>query len=339
MMLRSVSKIHSVGFNSVFHLVPWRLNLTAIALICGCTSTPSIAENNAHKFLTYELTADRHYVVELLANRSENLKFIVDTAAQSTAFFPYGLKSLQLESQELGSTQVWGAVGKTSVPYYRIQSLSGGGRTMRNFNALMALEVAEVDETMGGILGLDFLQNSIVEFDCASSRMIFHTRETLDDLKPRIVDHTPLRRDRFGFLRFTAKIDGANVSAVLDLGARRNVVNWKTASALSLTKNDDRLIDDEPITGSSGKSTKGLRKYPGAEINIGELRWRDQSLTISDLRVFSVLGMDHDAAAILGGAVFSDSRYIIDFRRGDLFFLSPSPGKHKCSSRPRSNIN
>lgn len=331
-MLRSVKKILSTAVCRVFYPLPWRFSLTTIALICGCTATSSVAEDNDHDFLTYELTADKHYVVELLANRREKLEFIVDTAAQSTAFFPYGLKLLKLESQELGSTQIWGAVGRTPVPYYRIQSLSGGGRTMRNFIASMALEVAEVDETMGGILGLDFLQNSIVEFDCDSSRMIFHTKKTLDQLKTRAVDHIPLRRDRFGFLRFTANIDGANIPAVLDLGARRNVVNWKTASALGLAKKDDRLTADKPITGSSGKSTKALKKYPGATISIGKLRWRDQSLTISDLRVFSVLGMDRGAAAILGVAVFSDRRYIIDLPRGDLFFLSPSPGKQKCSS-------
>ncbi|GJL90935.1 MAG: hypothetical protein DHS20C04_05940 [Hyphococcus sp.] len=268
----------------------------------------------------YTIEPGGFYIIDVVVNDRHSLKFIVDTAAQKTSLFPMAAKALELQPVPGGTTFVQGVNGSIKAEFVLVDSIEVAGERMLQFSAAVTPELVNFDN-IGGILGLDFLARYAIEFDPASGMFSLHKQSAnLESIK-NSGSVLPLQKLRTGFLSVQAKINGINILALLDTGARRNVVNWRTARRLGIGWSDQRLQKDESIIGATGKKSKAVKKFRADEIVVGDQLWTDQSVSVVDLRVFRALNVENQPTAVFGARVFESRHFLVDFGNLELVFF------------------
>ena len=274
---------------------------------------------HAQTELPYEMGNGGHYLIELEVNNKQSFKFIVDTAAQHTSIYSKAVKALGLRPLKKG-TYIRGANGITKAELYSVKSIRVGDHLMKKFNAAVLPEL-EKPENIGGILGIDFLQDFAVEFDPVHKLIKLHKHgKKLETLKATGVT-VPVQREFGGFLFYQIQLNDVSVTVLLDTGARRNVINWTAAKSLGISRDDPRLMTDEPITGAAGETSKPLQKIHIPMITLGNQTWTTQMATVFDIDVFNFIGLGNKPAGIFGAQLLREKRYIIDFKNEQLVFL------------------
>jgi hypothetical protein len=111
------------------------------------------------------------------------------------------------------------------------------------------------------------------------------------------------------------EIDGRKISALFDLGAGFNMINWPGARQLGLTR--PRLRDEDLVSGALEESPLAAR-LDAREVTTAGIRWRNEVFSIADLEIFDTLMLSDRPAAILGAGLFTQRDFIIDFVRSRL---------------------
>lgn len=289
--------------------------LLAFVWMCIGISVPVHAQTE----LSYEIGNGGHYLIEVEVNNRQSFKFIVDTAAQHTSIYPKAVKALGLRPLKKG-TYIRGANGIKKAELYSVKSIRVGDQLMKKFNAAVLPDL-EKPENIGGILGIDFLQDFAIEFDPVHKLMKLHKHgKKLENLKATGVT-VPVQRKFGGFLFYEIQLNDVFVTVLLDTGARRNVINWAAAKSFDISRNDPRLMTDEPITGATGETSKPLQKIHIPTIRLGNQIWTTQTATVFDIDVFNFIGLGNKPAGIFGAQLLREKRYIIDFTNEQLVFL------------------
>ena len=112
--------------------------------------------------------------------------------------------------------------------------------------------------------------------------------------------------------RLTIRLNGVEVPAVLDTGARGTIINWAAAKAIGLTPDTPGLVKGTDVRGATTHATPSV-KAKLARLSIDTAEMRDRDIRIADLPVFKVLGFEAEQpAVILGIDMFADRRFVID---------------------------
>jgi hypothetical protein len=125
---------------------------------------------------------------------------------------------------------------------------------------------------------------------------------------PGAVPWTPLLGR---FVAVPARIDGVAVTAIVDTGARRSVVNGAALRALGLRPGDPRLVADEPVRGATADATPAWAFRAGTLEAAGQ-RWVRPQLGASELPVFEVLGLAERPTLLLGANLLREHELRVD---------------------------
>ena len=279
--------------------------LTCAAALAAAGSAPAPAGT-----APLTITGTGFAVAPVSLNGAEPVPLVVDTAASSSALFPRLVERLGLKKEDAQGVAVQGASGLQRVDLHRVGPVSVGGRSVEGLAAVVlnAPHLSEVDGgVLHGILGADFLSSFDVEMDFAAGAL--RLEPPARNAPADGADYEAL----FGrFVVVEAKVNGTPVTAVVDTGARRTLLNWPAARALGLTEQSPELKADEPVRGATTHATPAWSWTAGRLEGAGA-SWSEPPLGVSDLPVFRALGLHEKPAMILGANLLRDRLLRIDY--------------------------
>ena len=282
-----------------------------------------ISCGSAQTKIPYHLGYGGHFLIKVKVNNVRDYLFVVDTGAQNTSVYKNVVEELNIQPVNKQFTYVQGATGMLKSPLYKIDDINIAGQTFTNFLSATT-ESFEDENKVGGIVGMDFLANYVVEFNCDTSHIILH--DSIKTINPEQIFATiPFHSPIADFIFFDIKAQDETLTAIMDTGARRNVMPWTTAKTLGINKNDTRLIEDLHISGASGKKTQPLQKIILNQLVIGNKVWHKQSITIADIAIYAVMPKQKHPAIIIGSPIFSKAHFVIDYQHKQLLLFSVWP--------------
>lgn len=296
--------------------------LAAVQAYAYASKTPAQAELSAQRPL--EILPSGHPVVLVGLDGLPPKRFVLDTAASTTSIMP----RLRTEMPEIiaksDGAPLHGASGSTEVETTIVDRVHVAGRTFRK-RELLLLPPGPTDKLgTDGILGADIVADYVVEIDMAGRRWRM-TEAVEPDTLAGIAGSAPFVLDDQRAPRLTVRLNGMDMPAVLDTGARGTIVNWAAARAIGLSLDSPGVARATDIKGASNHATASI-EAPLDEVAIGAVKIANPRVRVADLPVFKVLGFKPEQpAVILGIDMFADRRFVIDHPGLRLHIAPPSP--------------
>ena len=204
-----------------------------------------------------------------------------------------------------------GAAGRTDVETTVVGKLLVAGQS---FHApeLMLLPPGPTDRLgTDGILGADIIADFAVEMDMPGRSWRMASKADAGMLDGLAVS-VPFVLDGQRAPRLTVRINGVEMPAVLDTGARGTIINWAAARAIGLSSDSLGLTRASDIRGATNHATASFEARMDS-LMIGEAKVESPKVRIADLPVFRALGFaSGQSAVILGIDMFADRRFVID---------------------------
>lgn len=235
---------------------------------------------------------------------------VVDTAAGASALFPHLVEALGIDPAGGGRVSLQGASGRRQVAQHRIGPIETAGVRVDELSAV-AIDSSHLlsasSDRLYGILGADFLVHFDVEMDFATGQMALSA--PVSNAPTGATPFKPL----FGtFLVIPVRVNGADVTAVVDTGARRSILNWRAARAAGYEPGDERLDEDEPVRGATTDRSVAW-SVRADTLEAAGRGWKRPLLGISDLPVFAALGLEKKPAMIFGVNLLKGRLLRIDY--------------------------
>jgi len=288
-------------------------------LILLAVAASHISVARAEVPVSYAATG--HPTVPTYVNGKGPYPFVFDTGAEGTAIYSAFAQRVGLAPLEDRSEVLQGQTGAASLDLTLVDELSVDGRTATDVEAVILPDRAD-GIPLNGIVGLDIMGGSVVEFDVPGNRVVLHPRDTqaagLVQGPARRIEATRLTG---GLLGIPVRIRGAEGIAVLDSGARDTRINWRFAAAAGVDPDWPGLTDDGVIQGATNNPVAAKRGDVGV-IELGDIRKEGQSLRIVDLPVFEAFGVADRPAMILGMDLLKDAHLIVDFPLAAVWLVS-----------------
>lgn len=268
-----------------------------------------------------EILRSGHPVVQVSIDGAAPRRFVIDTAASSTTILPRLRADMPGLVAKPSAEPLDGAAGSVEVETTIVGQLQTGGHMLRS-PELMLLPPGPSDRLgADGILGADIIADFAVEMDMPGRRWRMTPRleaAMLDGLPAS----APFTLDDQRAPRLTIRINGVEMPAILDTGARGTVVNWAAARAIGLSPDSPGLVRASDIRGATHHTVPSVEARIDA-LTIGDARVDGRNIRIADLSVFKVLGYSLDQpAVILGIDMLADRRFVIDYP-GKRLHISP----------------
>lgn len=279
-------------------------NLVIALLVAGSAPLVSVADSAG----TFVAGNRGHILVPVSVNGMDARPFAVDTGATVTV-----LDSVEFAVVRDGGApaaapapHAQGAHGASSAQVTTVDSIALWQVEKRDQQvALMTLSELTPGKVpdFAGVLGLPLLKQYRVDLDYPQRRLALYE---LDGELPaceicvpdREVPVTPLIG---GLPSVPVTINGVQMTALLDTGASRTILNEAAISALGLEKAG---------TGEAiGK----------ASIQVGSLPAREHDISRIDLPIFRMLRLDEQPAMILGIDYLGAGRMVMDLADGILW--------------------
>lgn len=258
-----------------------------------------------------EILPSGHPVVRVSIDGTAPKRFVIDTAASSTTIMPKLRAEMPGLVASLSDDPLDGAAGRSDVETAVVKEVRVAGLTFPS-PELLLLPPGPTDHLgIDGILGADIIADFVVEMDMPGRRwrMTPAVEAGMLDGLPASV---PFVLDDMRAPRLTIRLDGVEVPAILDTGARGTIINWAAARAIGLSPDSPGLAKASDIKGATNHAMPSV-EAPIAALSIGDARVEGRKVRIADLSVFKVLGFTPEQpAVILGIDMFADRRFVID---------------------------
>ena len=199
-----------------------------------------------------EVLPSGHPVVLVSLDWSAPRRFVIDTAASTTTIMPKLRAELPGLIAKRSEELLSGAAGQTQVETTTVDRVSVAGRLFRS-RELLLLPPGPTDRLgTDGILGADIIANFVIEMDMPGRKWRM-TEQVEPGLLDGLTASVPFVLDDQRAPRLTIRLNGVEVPAVLDTGARGTIINWAAAKAIGLapdspgvTKASDCLLYTSP---------------------------------------------------------------------------------------------
>jgi predicted aspartyl protease len=268
----------------------------------------------------YHIEDSGRIVVEGHVNDQGPFDFALDTGSSITAVFDELRDELALEPIPGIKVIVHGAVTSGQFPLLDIDRLTVGREIWADPRIVSLPGETAAGTTIDGILGVDFLRRYAVGFSTKDRVVRLFPPDLVADRAYQGWASVPLEAEAIGesgaaLYFIDIEIDGRKISALFDLGAGFNMINWPGARQLGLTR--PRLRDEDLVSGALEESPLAAR-LDAREVTTAGIRWRNEVFSIADLEIFDTLMLSDRPAAILGAGLFTQRDFIIDFVRSRL---------------------
>lgn len=296
--------------------------LIASALFLG-TMSPAIAQPEPIVEAEMDRGTRGHLIIDVEINGTGPYPFLVDTGAQGTVVFPALVDALEIPAIEGRQVMVQGAAGVTQVSFYTLNSLEIGAVALSDFDVVGGPQEASeafADYRTYGIIGENILNAYSVEFDFAEQAMRLFDPETDFALATEGWSRTPYTLNRAGFAVLDTEVNGAGITAVLDLGASHNVINAAATDALAFS-DEELTVRTASIRGISGNG-EAPPLVEGNSQETGSWRVTEVELALFDSPAFGALGLGDTPAMFLGFPLFEVRSLLFDRAQEELV-ISP----------------
>lgn len=287
--------------------------LGALVLVEARGQTPAATAGTeaANSASPLEILPSGHPVVQVRIDGAGPKRFVIDTAASTTTIAPRLRADMPALVARKADTPLNGASGAVDVELTNVQSLEAAGQLFKG-PELLLLPPGPVDNLgVDGILGADLIADYAVELDMPG-RIWRMTKRADAAMLAGHATSVPFTLDAQRAPRLTIKVNGIEVPAVLDTGARGTILNWAAARALGITPDTPGLIKGSDVKGASSHGTQSY-KLMLRDLTIGTEVMAGREVRIADLPVFGALGYKAgEPAVILGINFFADRRILID---------------------------
>jgi hypothetical protein len=252
------------------------------------------------------LGIEKHLRIPVMIGDSGPFDFILDTAAsRSTITQPLVTALSLIALVESEKTIVHGTTGFTEIKRFGSLQLDFGDGYKWETGIVPALNSMHTEgKPFYGILGSDFFESHAIEIDAIAGKL--RMAESIDDFKVDMTAATPIYEVAHGIWGFDAILNGSQVTALLDTGARRSIVNTVAVPATEAT------AEITEIQGSSGHSGRGVAATEQV-VTVGGHVWQDLTLDVSDLHVFTQLGIASEPVMIFASDLLFEYSLIIDY--------------------------
>lgn len=297
---------------------PKILLLASVAALIGCAGT--IDRDGAHAVVPFRVQSDGRVVVDVRLNDQGPYTFALDTGSSISIVFDEVRDDLQLKSE----TEIWvniqGLVSSGRFRIYSIDRLQIDGETWADARVALMPGNTPAGAGIDGLLGNDFLRRYALGFSVKDRVVRLYPPDLVSERAYRgwsSVSLSPMVVGTSGatLYFFRIKIRGRHVSALLDLGAGLNIINWPAARLVGL--DPVRLEVNEKISGAV-ESTPVIARFIAKEVKTNRIRWKNEKFTVADTGVFSVLPLGDAPSAILGYGFLGQRDFVIDFNRNRL---------------------
>ena len=207
------------------------------ALSCVASAAQAATTCTLQQTGELPITFDRGRVMVDAEIDGVPLKMLVDTGAEATTLYRETSDKLGLRATQVGNgMKMYGVGGSDLLSRASVKEFKVGGLVAHNVN--MAVTGHQNSDLAAGLLGAQFLFQSDVEFDipegklrffkpvgCSGDQVVYWGKaySVLSNISP----NPDLN------IQVNVKLGDAPVSATIDSGASRSVVNRQTAARLS----------------------------------------------------------------------------------------------------------
>jgi predicted aspartyl protease len=237
-----------------------------------------------------------------------SLTFVLDTGAEQTLLARRAFATLPGMPGLRGPTRAQAAGGAIELQSSVVREIRVGD-FVRQEVPVAVMDLRPLQEQMGakfdGVLGVDFLRGQDVTLDLRAGRLRLESAYGQPS-------GAPFSGDGGGLIRFSARVDGTDIIAVLDTGAMHSIMNWPAARALGIASGDPRLTPVDGVTGIDGRPLH-VFVCRFDELQIDRARYASPKLRIADLPGFGAMGLAGRPAMLVGADLVRGHTVVISF--------------------------
>jgi len=234
--------------------------------------------------------------------------FLIDTATSHTVVVPALQEQLKLPALPGPAYDVITAAGSVRSRFHQVDEIAAAGVIVEGGRAV----VIDLPRSFGisGILGANFLVNFTVDLDLTRQVVTLYPEGT--KVTPPGFRHIRGRMNGYGFIVLPGRTDNAAAAAIIDTGAQYTVANPALAVATQrMAKVIARNMESRVVDAAH---QRGFAESMGvSRVSVGPIVWRDRRLMISNMRVFSRIGLDGRPAFFVGMDLVGNRRIILDY--------------------------
>jgi hypothetical protein len=207
--------------------------LAAALALSGCAGVLDL--DGALAIAPYHIEDSGRIVVEGHVNEQGPFDFALDTGSSITAVFDELRDELALEPIPGIKVIVHGAVTSGQFPLLDIDRLTVGREIWADPRIVSLPGETAAGATIDGILGVDFLRRYAVGFSTKDRVVRLFPPDLVADRAYQGWASVPLEAEAIGesgaaLYFIDIEIDGRKISALFDLGAGFNMINWPGAT-------------------------------------------------------------------------------------------------------------
>jgi len=298
--------------------IPKILALTAFLTLPGCASVMDLED--ALAVVPYNIDNNGRIVVEARVNGHGPYDFVLDTGASISAVFGPLRNELALEPIPGRWVTVHGFVTSGKHSLLDIDRLDIGTETWAMPRIVSLPGETAAGAGIDGVLGVDFMRRYALGFFTGDRVVRLYSPDLIARRTYQGWASVPFKSKSIGdsgaaFYYFDAELDGWKLTAVFDLGAGFNIINWP--GVLSLGRTSRRLRKNTLLSGAL-ESSRVAARIEADEVTTANVRWRDESFYVANVKIFETFMLSDKPAAILGAGLFTQRDFVIDFARNRL---------------------
>ena len=244
-------------------------------------------------------------VAPVMINGVGPFRFLVDTGANRTAISAGLARRLALPTIA-GKALVQGVTGNELAGQVTLDTMSAD-RLMWRDVAAPVIGVGVLDNA-DGILGADSFRNMRISVDFRNDKIALAPARALRP--PRGYNVAHCRLIKRALLAAPAQIRGVRVTAVIDTGAERSIINSALVGALTAAGAAPDVLVDTRVLGVVGPSLPAQLLGISA-ITIGDLRVHRLNAAYLDAPIFKVWDLASTPTVLLGMDVLGQAEELV----------------------------
>lgn len=297
---------------------PALLNLlaaTALAASLPQTHAAAAQDSEAPDVVATRTDRQLRMTVPVHIGEAGPFRFMIDTGAQNTVLGETLADRLKL--REGKGAVLSGLAGTRAVRTVTIDELVLG---RRSYYGLIAPLLEEHNIGADGIVGVDSLQGQRIVIDFRADTMTIDDKRNIG--REDGYDIVVVARRKSGQLIMTdARIDGVNISVVIDTGAEGSIGNLALLAALGKR---GAALTPTVLTSVTGQEVSAQMAY-SKRLTVHGMEINNVAVAFADAPPFRSLGLDKKPALFLGMRELRVFRRIaIDFPSRRVFFQIPA---------------
>ena len=269
----------------------------------------------------FELEGNRPIIKLRINDRSEPLRFVLDTGSGISVISDTTAKRLKIHAVTKGGyAKGIGGDGRFEIVYGLLKKVAIGDVSLKNVPVYLR-KFHDVNQNVDGYIGLALISKFLTTIDYGS-RTFSLTKKSSDQREFRKSDalSLPLRLTSSGFLSGEVQLEGIDsiLNFIVDTGASVSVISNRVAKtdAVSPFVNDERMS----VIGSAGV-TDNVASFLLPRVTFGNHTRNSIKAIALDLDIINEAA-GFEQAGILGGNFLKNYRVTFDFKNSKVVFES-----------------